>query len=375
MKKTQTLIVGASISGLACAGALAKAGLEYTIIERAESIAMPWRNHYDRLHLHTSRDLSELPYKKYVAGTPRYPSRLQVLEYLDNYQKEFKIDPVFNAEATSIRREGAYWIIDTSKGVFQAENVIMATGPYGKPRSIDFKGVETFPGNITHSSRYKKGDIFKEQKILVVGFGNSACEIALDLHEQGAYPSLSVRSAVNVLPRDVFGIPILQLSLLFSALPPAFADKLNAPLINALTGDITKLGLKKLPYGPLEQIHKHQTVPLLDIGTLKLIRDGNCKVFEGIEKIEGKTVYFSNGVKEEFDGIVAAIGYEKGFGCHVLQVDKSRFEDLDVPIGKQKYFGNDGLYFCGFFISPNGQIREIASDAKKIAASIVKNES
>jgi hypothetical protein len=180
---------------------------------------------------------------------------------------------------------------------------------------------------------------------------------------------------VNVLPRDIFGIPILQLGLLFAALPPALADKLNAPLINALTGDIRKLGLKKLPYGPLEQIHKHQTVPLLDIGTLKLIKDGNCRVFEGIENIEGKAVYFSNGAKEEFDGIVAAIGYEKGFACDVLQADKSRFEDLAVPIGKQKYFGKDGLYFCGFYVSPNGQIREISSDAKKIAGSIVKNGS
>jgi cation diffusion facilitator CzcD-associated flavoprotein CzcO len=375
MKKTQTLIVGSSISGLACAGALTKAGLEYTMIERAERIAMPWRNHYDRLHLHTSKHLSELPYKKYPAGTPRYPSRLQVIEYLDNYQKQFKIAPLFNAEATSIRKEGERWIIETSKEVFQAENVIMATGPYGNPRTPDFRGMETFTGNITHSSRYKKGDIYKGQKILVVGFGNSACEIALDLHEQGAYPSLSVRSAVNVLPRDIFGIPILQLGLLFSALPPAFADKLNAPLIKALTGDIRKLGLKKLPYGPLEQIHKHQTVPLLDIGTLKLIKDGNCRVFEGIENIEGKTVCFSNGAKEEFDSIVAAIGYEKGFGSHVLKADSSRFEDLDVPVAKQKYFGKDGLYFCGFYVSPNGQIREIASDAKKIAGSIVKNGS
>jgi hypothetical protein len=207
---------------------------------------------------------------------------------------------------------------------------------------------------------------------LVIGFGNSACEIALDLFEQGAFPSMSVRSAVNVLPRDIFGIPVLQLGLLMAVLPPRVADKLNAPLINFLTGDITKLGLKKLPYGPLEQIQKDQSVPLLDIGTLKLIREGNCKIFAGIERIENKTVYFSDGKIKDFDAIVAAIGYHKGFEDNVLHVDKSRFEDLNVNAGKQKYFGKDGLYFCGFFISPTGQIREIALDAQKIAGDIIK---
>ncbi len=372
MKKTQTLIVGASVSGLACAGALAKARLEYTIIEKSGEVATPWRNHYDRLHLHTSKNLSTLPYKKFPASAPLYPDRLEVVVYLDSYQKEFNIAPLFHTEAKSIRKENGYWITETNNDIFQSENIIMATGPFGKPRTIAFKGMETFPGKIIHSSQYKTGKIFKGQKVLVVGFGNSACEIALDLHEQGALPSLSVRSAVNVLPRDIFGIPILQLGLLFASLPPAFADKLNAPLLKAITGDIKKLGLKKLPYGPLEQIQKHQSVPLLDIGTLKLIKDGNCKVFDGIEKIVGNTVYFSNGEKDVFEHIVAAIGFDKNFEAGMLQTDKSRFEDLNSPVNKQQYFGKDGLYFCGFYVSPNGQIREIASDAKKIAAGIAK---
>jgi indole-3-pyruvate monooxygenase len=374
MQETNTLIVGASISGLASAGCLGVAGIDYIIIEKHPAVVTPWRNHYERLHLHTNKKLSHLPYKKFRRDIPLYPSRLQVIEYMDCYQKEFGIDPIFNTAARSIYKEGDYWITETSTGNFRSKNLIMATGAYGLPRAIDFKGMDTFPGKILHSSDFKNGQAFKNQKVLVVGFGNSACEIALNLHEQGASPSLSVRSAVNVLPRDILGIPVLQLGLLMSVLPPRLADKLNAPIIRTITGDIRRLGLRKLPYGPLEQIQKDQTVPLLDIGTLKLIRSGNCIVYDEIDFIQNKTVFFKSGRKKDFDTIIAAIGYNKGFEQDLLRVDKCRFEDLNVKVENQKYFGKDGLYFCGFYVSPTGQIREIGLDAQKISKSITKNK-
>ncbi len=369
-QETNTLIVGASIAGLASAACLGTADIDHIIIEKHTAVVTPWRNHYDRLHLHTNKNLSHLPYKKFPSNIPIYPSRLQVVEYMDNYQREFDINPIFNTEAKTIYKEGDYWITETDNGKFKSKNLIMATGAYGLPKSIEFKGMESFPGKILHSSRFKNGQEFKDQQVLVVGFGNSACEIAINLYEQGASPSLSVRSAVNVLPRDILGIPVLQLGLLMSALPPRMADKLNAPLIRLLTGDITKLGLRKLPYGPLEQMQKDQSVPLLDIGTLKLIREKHCAVYDDIDRIENKTVFFKSGRKNEFDAIIAAIGYHKGFNQDLLQVNKSRFEDLNVNVNKQKYFGKDGLYFCGFYVSPTGQIREISMDAQKIAKSI-----
>jgi indole-3-pyruvate monooxygenase len=369
-QETNTIIVGASVAGLASAACLGAANIDYIIIEKHSAVVTPWRNHYDRLHLHTNKSLSHLPYKKFQSDIPIYPSRLQVVEYMDNYQKEFDINPIFNTEAKTIYKEDDSWITETNNGKFRSKNVIMATGAYGSPKNIEFPGMESFPGKILHSSQFKNGQEFKGQQVLVVGFGNSACEIAINLYEQGASPSLSVRSAVNVLPRDILGIPVLQLGLLMSVLPPRMADKLNAPLIRFLTGDIRKLGLRKLPYGPLEQMQKDQSVPLLDIGTLKLIREKHCVVYNDIDRIENKTIFFKSGGKNEFDAIVAAIGYHKGFNQDLLQVDKRRFEDLSVSVNKQKYFGKDGLYFCGFYVSPTGQIREISMDAQKIARSV-----
>ena len=373
LKQTNTLIIGSSVSGLACAASLQKGNIEYAIIEKQNQVAWPWRNHYERLHLHTSKRFSNLPYKKFESNIPRYPARQQVIDYLENYKNTFNINPVFNTEAISIKKENGYWITETNNGAFQSIYVIMATGAYSQPRSINFIGKETFTGNIIHSCEYKSGKQFKGQKVLIVGFGNSACEIAIDLYEQGAKPSMSVRSPVNVIPRDVFGIPVLELSLLMRKISPRIADTLIAPLMNWLVGDLKTIGLKKLSYGPLEEIRREGKIPVLDIGIIRLIRNGYIKIYDDIEIIKGETVFFKKGKKENFESIVAAIGYARSYH-QIVEVGKDQFNDLNVSVDKQKYFGKDGLYFCGFWISPTGQFREISLDAKKITSDILKKK-
>ncbi len=373
MRQTNTLIIGASISGLAAAATLQKKHIEYIIVEKESQVAVPWRNHYDHLHLHTSKGFSVLPYKNFGKKIPRYPGRQQVVDYLEDYQKEFNINPVFNTEATTVKKEGEYWITETTGGLFKSKFVIIATGAFSKPNPVHFKGAETFPGRIIHSYEYKTGKDFKGQNVLVVGFGNSACEIAIDLYEHGSMPSMSVRSAVNLVPRDIFGVPVQELSILLNRLPPRLADAIIAPFLKWLVGDLDRLGLKKMPYGPLEEIRRDGNAPVLDIGTVQHIRKGHIKIYDDIDHIEGEQIHFTDGKIKTFDAIVAAIGYCREY-AEIVDVDKSRFEDLKLSTDRQKYFGRDGLYFCGFWISPTGQIREIASDARKIAKDIAEKE-
>jgi hypothetical protein len=373
MTSTHTLIVGASAAGLATAACLQKEGIDYIILEKQALIAHNWRNHYDRLHLHTNKRLSNMPFKKFDADLPTYPHKTAVVEYLESYQKEQNIQPAFETEVLSVKKEGDYWITKTNKADYQSRYVVIATGKTRQPRLVDFKGLNTFKGQVLHSSAYKNGESFKGKNILIVGFGNSGCEQAIDLHEYGAYPAMSVRSPVNILPRDVFGIPILELSLMMSALPPRLADTINAPLMRVLVGDVRKLGLKKGDYGPLEQIQKTKMIPLLDIGTVKLIRQGHIKIYGNIEHIEGNKVYFEGNKSQDFDAIILATGYAHGLEQFV-EVDKSRFEDLDTSIDSQRYFGAEGLYFCGFYITAKGMLREIALDAQKIAKHIARQK-
>ena len=373
MKQTEALVVGASISGLAVAACLQKSNIEYIIIEKTSQVATPWRNHYNRLHLHTNKRISNLPFKKFDNTVPRYPSRQQVVNYLEDYQQAFNILPVFNTGAKRIRKEKDYWVTETNNETFQSKYLVIATGAFGKPKPVSFTGMDTFTGRILHSSAYKTGKDFTGQKVLVAGFGNSACEIAIDLYEQGAMPFMSVRSPVNIIPRDILGIPILEVSLLMSHLPPRVADTINAPLMRLLFGDITRLGLQKKSYGAFQEIQRDQTIPVLDIGTIKHIRQGHITVYGGIDHIGGKIVHFKDGRQEDFDAIIAAIGYERE-GAAMIDADKSRLDDLQVRADKQQYFGKDGLYCCGFWIGPTGHIREIASDAQKIVKDIAKQK-
>jgi len=111
----------------------------------------------------------------------------------------------------------------------------------------------------------------------------------------------------------------------------------------------------------------------LDIGTIRHIRKGHIHVFDEIDHIQENLVYFKNGEKEKIDAIIAGIGYETNF-IEMPNIDKKRFDDLRVSVDHQMNFGNDGLYFCGFWISPTGQIREISLDARKIAKDIARKE-
>jgi hypothetical protein len=368
---THTLIIGASMAGLAVAAALGRRRIPYCIIEKQGQVAAPWRGHYHRLHLHTTKSISHLPFRKFGKAIPRYPSRQQVVDYLDEYRQAFAIEPLFHTTAIKVKREGSQWVTATDKGIFRSENLVVATGVYDKPRLLECTGIETFPGKVFHSHDYTTGETFKGRKVLVIGFGNSACEIAIDLYEQGAIPSLSVRSPVNVVPRDVFRIPVLRLSYFLSGLPPRIADRFSGPLMRWLIGDITRLGLQRKSYGPLEEIRRDGHPPVLDIGTIRHIREGHIKVYGGIDHIDGQTVYFTDWKQGAFDAIVCAIGYDTGY-ARLVDVEETRLADARLPISRQKSFGIDGLYFCGFWISPTGQIRSIGKDAQRIAEDIAR---
>jgi indole-3-pyruvate monooxygenase len=319
--------------------------------------------------LHTSKKWSALPFKKMDEAFPKYPSRQQVVDYLENYATEMNIQPLFNTTVLSVKKEGNNWITETNNGSWQSKFVIVATGLNHQPKMPSFDGLKSFKGQIVHSSQYKNGAAFAGKNVLVVGFGNSACEQAICLHEYGAYPALSVRSAVNVLPRDIFGISALEIGKLTSIFPARIADKINTPIIKLLVGDITKLGLKKSKYGPQEQIKIQKRIPLLDIGTIKLIKDGHIKVYGDIVRIDGNNVFFEDNQQHHFDAIILATGYEHNLESF-LNCGRDRINDLNNSIKSQSLFGKDGLYFCGFFVSPMGMLREIGIEAGKIAIDI-----
>ena len=299
----------------------------------------------------------------------KYVSKHEFATYLEEYAKAFNINPYFNQKVIKVEQGEHRWGVNTQAGRYTCENVIIATGYAEKPVKPDWRGLENFRGKVIHSSEYTNGKPFKDKKVLVVGFGNSACEIALCLYEHQAKPALSVRSGVNILPREIAGISIVEIALLEKWLiktAPVLADWINKPVLKLIYGDIKRYGLRKSNYGPITQMVKERKVPLLDIGTLALIKERKISVFPDIDYISSDTVKFSDGREETFEAIISATGFSPSFSEFLINSD-SLCDTRGIPLvsGQESKLG--GLFFCGFHVSPTGMLREIGIEARRIA--------
>ena len=368
-RETDTLVIGASAAGLAAAACLRQAGVEFEVVEASDVVANAWRHHYDRLHLHTPKSASALPGLPMPSTGPRYPSRDQVVLYLEAYARHFGIEPHFDVEVTRLERDGDRWVAQTSQGVWRARNVVVATGATRRPVRPTWPGVESYTGDLLHSSEYRNGEPWRGRSALIVGFGNSACEQAIDRVEHGVDAHLSVRSRVNVVPRDLLGVPILQMGIVMRVLPTQVADAMAAPLLKATVGDISKVGLRPLPYGPNTQIKNDRHIPLLDIGTMDHIKAGRIHVHPGIERFTASGVVFTDGTSLDVAAVVLATGYEPALADFLVDA-RVVCDDDGRPYVSGGPTQLAGLYFCGQFVAPSGMLREMGIEARRIAADI-----
>jgi indole-3-pyruvate monooxygenase len=365
MNDTDTIIVGAGPAGLAVAAALQRRNVPFELLERNDCVGSSWRRHYDRLHLHTPKSQSALPFVPFPKAFPRYPSRDQVIQYLDAYARVLDLRPQFGVEFLHCERSADHgWNVHTSVGVRRARHLVIASGFNHVPHRPSWPGLEDFSGCVLHSRDYVTGQHFRSQRVLVVGFGNSGAEIALDLSECGADSTISIRGSVNVIPRDVLDIPVTYFALATQFFSPSIADRLTALTIRLAVGDLARLGIKKHNDGPAVEIMKHQQVPVIDVGTLAAIREGKISLRPAIDSFSRDEVRFSDGRSERFDAIVLATGYETGL--HAMFDGQTTLLD---KFSRPQAYGREaapGLYFCGFNILPTGLLREISIEAVRI---------
>lgn len=370
VRETDVLIVGGSAAGLATAACLTSQEIAHEVLEASDVVGASWRRHYDRLRLHTPRSASSLPGLPMPRSWGRYPTRDQVVQYLQMYARHHRIAPRFGQAVTRVERVGDGWVATTRDTTWRAREVVVSTGNAHRPVRPTWPGQDLYGGDVLHSSDYRNGDPWRGRRVLVVGFGNSACEQALDLLERGAYPHFSVRSAVNVIPRDVLGVvPVLQLGVVMRHVPTRVADALAAPLVRLSVGDIRRVGLARLPYGPNTQIARDRQVPMLDIGTMAQIRAGRIGVHPGIEGFTSTGVHFVDGSELDVDAVVLATGYEAALR-ELLPQWRVVCDDYGRPLVSGDRTALPGLWFCGFFVSPAGMLREIGLEATRIAAQL-----
>jgi len=226
-----------------------------------------------------------------------------------------------------------------------------------------------FGGPVLHSSAYRNPAPLAGKRVLAVGYGNSGAEIALDLAEAGIDVALSVRSPVNVIPRQLFGVPILVFPIAEQWVPPRLADTINAPLLRFAIGSIEKLGLKRSAKGPLQSIEEDGRVPLIDIGTLDAIRDGRIKPRGDVASFGRESVVFKQSPAERFEAIILATGFRPDLRP-LLPDAKRVLNATGAPLVGGRATAEPGLFFCGAIPSAVGQFRQIGIEAARIADSI-----
>ena len=368
MQDPDAIIVGAGPAGLACAVTMRAAGLDVVVVEKADSVGSVWRRHYDRLHLHTDRKHSGLPGMDMPQTYPLYPTRGQLVEYLESYAARFDIRPVFNATASRIRRVGTQWRVELAQGSISAPVVVIATGIADAPYRPSWPGTELYQGSVVHSSEYRNPAPYAGKRVLVVGFGNSGGEIALDLANAGVDVTLAVRGPVQILPRDLLGFPILAWAILYQRLPARLVDLINAPILRLAIGRIEKLGLRRAAKGPRQMVEEDGRVPLIDVGTLDKIRDGSIRICGGIDRLTPDGVVLADAECKEFDAIILATGFRPDLRQLIADVE-GVFDRHGMPLVTGQTTKAPGLYFCGQITSPTGQLREIGLEAQRIAIS------
>lgn len=365
MIQTDTLIIGAGPAGLAIAGRLSQAGKPYTIIEESQFVGNAWRNHYERVHLHTMKEYSHLPHVPFPKSAPRYIPRAQMVEYLEEYAQRFGIQPMFGEKAISGKREGGKWIVKTSgRETIETRNLVLATGVNRHPNIPQWPGQDQFTGDILHSRLYKTGATYRGKNVLVVGMGNTGAEIALDLFEQGANASLSVRGPVNIVMRDTMGNPIQRTSMMIGKLPTWLGDPIGRFLANATVGNLSSYGLNRPDMAPSKQLRTLGKTPVIDVGTIRQIKKGNIQVFGGIQSFGESSITFTDGQSLEVDAVVLATGYKPAV-TDVLEGVDSCLNEHGNPTG---LWSDDhpGLYFLGFDPYSNGILKGIHDDSEKI---------
>jgi len=259
--------------------------------------------------------------------------------------------------------------------VFHPNQLVVAIGENTTPRIPQFEGASSFKGVMFHSSNYTSGESMRGKKALIVGFGNSGCEIAIDLWEHDAKPSILLRSPVNIIPRILSQV-VQDVFDKYTKRPGSYTlvDGVFGALLTRMYGDLKQFGITTPnPADPVitSLVLKHHP-PVIDVGTVDLIRKGEVQVIcSEIDRLTESGVLFKDGKEQPFDVIICATGFHfnAAFAKFLNEsvVKKVVNEHHVVVSGNES--PQENLYFVGH-CDYAGRLREIRLEALRIASHI-----
>jgi cation diffusion facilitator CzcD-associated flavoprotein CzcO len=364
----QAIVIGAGPAGLATSHELLKRGVGHVVLERGE-VAESWSRLYDSLTLHTGRHMSHLPGMRFPRGTPLFLSRDRFLEYLHEYRHRFALPIESGRAVTALERDGNLWRVRAGDETLTATAAVVASGIVSNPRIPNLPGRDEFHGEVRHSITYRRPDEVRGKRVLVVGAGNSAGEIASELGREGIDTTVAVRSGANVVPLQILGVPVQYLAWMIRSLPRPARE-----VIVAAMRKVTELrnGPPVLPrpaVGPLDAI------PLIGFRLVDAIRSGSVTLRGGVERFTAAGVRFDDGTEEPFEVVLLATGFRAaiGFLGSAVQMDEKGF-----GMRRDRVVSTDqpNLFFVGHNYDATGGLTNIRRDAplaaERVAAAITR---
>ncbi|KJL20737.1 4-hydroxyacetophenone monooxygenase [Microbacterium azadirachtae] len=346
-------VIGAGPSGLAVMRALQKAGIEATGFEASHDVGGLWditnprSTMYASAHLISSRtttEFAEFPMDSDVD----YPGHRVLKRYFDDYADAFGLRDRFrfDTRVDRLERDGEGWILRATardaEGVETAvqeryDGVVLANGTLAEPNVPAFAGA--FSGELMHTSAYKDPSPLTGRRVLIIGAGNSGCDIAVDAVHHAASVEMSVRRGYYFVPRYLFGRPSDTLNQ-GRPLPARLKQAVDSRVLRAFTGDPVRFGFPKPDY------RIYESHPIVNTLVLNHLGQGDLRIRADVECFDGSTVRFRDGTSGDYDLVLLATGYTLDYPF----VDR---EHLNWTGASPRLFLNvfppsfNGLFVCG----------------------------
>ncbi|MGI3163783.1 flavin-containing monooxygenase [Pseudooceanicola sp. 200-1SW] len=317
-------LIGAGPMGLAAAKTMREQGVAFHGFELHSDVGGLWdieaphSTMYETAHLISSKTMTEFtdfPMAKEVA---EYPSHRDMVRYFRDFADHYDLrrDYTFGAEVTKLEPlggDGAGWRVHwrDAQGEHEAvfAGVLIANGTLAEPNRPAFKG--RFEGELIHASQYRDPRQFDGKRVLVVGAGNSGCDIAVDAIHHGKSCDLSMRRGYYFVPKYVFGRPADTLGGAIR-LPMWLKRRVDGLMLKWFTGDPSKYGFPKPDY------KLYESHPVVNSLVLFHAGHGDLKIRPDIDHLSGHTVHFTDGSRADYDMILTATGYK----LHYPFIDK-----------------------------------------------------
>jgi dimethylaniline monooxygenase (N-oxide forming) len=377
-------VIGAGSSGIAACQVLQERGIPFDCYETGSQVGGNWRylndngmsSSYKSLHINTSRQIMEYKCFPMSDAYPTYPSHEHIARYFDEFVDHFGLrDQIqFQTTVTSVvPAEGRGWDVAVQKrGARKSTTlrygaVLVANGHHWDARMPEpaFPGADTFKGTQTHAHDYKTFDPYIGRRVLVLGIGNSACDIAVETAKVSKRTYLAMRRGAHVLPKYIFGMPTDHLTTSPIARMPWYpARRTMAALTMYLArGKVTKYGLPKPDHRILE------AHPTISDDLLTRLGHGDITIKPNIARLDRERVHFVDGSVEEIDDIIYCTGYKITFPF--LDEDLLAAHDNEISLYHRVVDPeHPGLYFLGL-VQPLGAIMPLAEAQSQWVADLL----